>query len=75
MFLVPEMDWLIPIIDQWLDELRPSFGASDQPAIWVTERGGRISLRGINEAFVNARLAAALPPELDLHCLRHSYHI
>ncbi len=72
-FLVPEMDWLIPIIDQWLDELRPSFGAGDHPAMWVTERGGRISLRGINEAFVNARLAAALPPELDLHCLRHSY--
>lgn len=72
-FLVPEMDWLIPIIDQWLDELRPSFGAGDHPAMWVTERGGWISLRGINEAFVNARLAAALPPELDLHCLQHSY--
>ncbi len=41
--------------------------------MWVTERGGWISLRGINEAFVNARLAAALPPELDLHCLQHSY--
>lgn len=39
----------------------------------MTERCGRISLRGVNEAFVNARTAAALPPELDLHCLRHSY--
>jgi site-specific recombinase XerD len=72
-FLVPEMDWLVPIVDQWLDELRPAFGAGDHPALWVTERGGRISLRGINEAFVNARVAAGLAPELDLHCLRHSY--
>ena len=72
-FLVPEMDWLVPIVDQWLDELRLSFGASEHPAMWLTERCGRISLRGVNEAFVNARTAAALPPELDLHCLRHSY--
>lgn len=72
-YLVPEMDWLLPIVEQWLDELRPAFGAADHPAFWVTERAGRISMRGINEAFVNARVAADLPAELDLHCLRHSY--
>ena len=27
----------------------------------------------MNEAFVDARNAAGLPPELDLHSLRHSY--
>jgi site-specific recombinase XerD len=72
-YLVPEMDWLIPVVEQWLDELRPSFGAEHHPAIWVTERASRLAMRGINEAFVNARLAADLPSELDLHCLRHSY--
>lgn len=41
--------------------------------MWVTERMGRLSTRSINEAFVNARAAADLPAELDLHCLRHSY--
>ena len=33
-FLVPEMDWLVPIVDQWLDDLRPAFGAGDHPAMW-----------------------------------------
>ena len=43
------------------------------PALWVTERRGRLSRRAINEAFEEARNAAGLDPVLDLHCLRHSY--
>ncbi|WP_328527036.1 tyrosine-type recombinase/integrase [Kribbella sp. NBC_00359] len=43
------------------------------PALWVTERRGRISLRRLDEAFEAARAAAGLPVELDLHCLRDSY--
>src|SRR6185437_5387072 len=43
------------------------------PALWVTERCGRLAPRGINEAFEHARDAAKLDPVLDLHCLRHSY--
>lgn len=39
----------------------------------VTERSSRMTLRGINIAFEQARAAAGLPAELDLHCLRHSY--
>ena len=72
-YLVPEMDWVVPIMEQWLDELRPAFGATTDSALWLTERMGRLSLRSVNEAFVNARTAAALSAELDLHCLRHSY--
>jgi site-specific recombinase XerD len=71
--LVPEMDWIVPIMEQWLDELRPAFGATTHLALWLTERMGRLSLRSVNEAFVNARTAAGLSPELELHCLRHSY--
>jgi site-specific recombinase XerD len=72
-YLVPEMDWLVQIVEQWLDELRPAFGAATHQALWLTERMGRLSLRSINEAFANARTTAGLPAELDLHCLRHSY--
>lgn len=71
--LVPEMDWLIPVLGQWLDELRPALGAQHHPAMWLSERLGRLSLRSINRAFATARAAAGLPGELDLHCLRHSY--
>lgn len=72
-FLVPEMDWLVPIMNDWIDQIRPSLGDPTWPGLWTTERGGRLALRGINEAFVAARDAAGLPPELSLHCLRHSY--
>jgi site-specific recombinase XerD len=70
---VPEMDWIVPVLGQWLDELRPQFGVGEHPALWVTERCGRLGRRGINEAFEQARRDAGLPDELDLHSLRHSY--
>jgi site-specific recombinase XerD len=71
--LVPEMDWVVPVITQWIDEVRPLFSPGAHPALWLTERRGRLSKRGINEAFEQARETAGLDPVLDLHCLRHSY--
>ena len=70
---VPEMDWIVPALRQWVEELRPQFSPGPLPALWVTERCGRLSRRGLNEAFVQARNDAGLPTELDLHSLRHSY--
>lgn len=70
---VPEMDWIVPVLEQWCSEVRPRFGATSHPAVWVTERADRMSLRRINETFTAARDAAGLDPVLDLHCLRHSY--
>ncbi|OBB15369.1 integrase [Mycobacterium vulneris] len=71
--LVPEMDWIVDTLAQWVDEIRPRFGLPERyPALWVTERGGRLSPRSINEAFVAARNDAGLDPVLTPHCLRHS---
>jgi site-specific recombinase XerD len=70
---VPEMDWVVPALQQWVEEIRPLFTPGAHPALWVTERRGRLSRRAINEAFEEARDAAGLDPVLDLHCLRHSY--
>lgn len=70
---VPEMDWSADVLQHWITEVRPLFSPGALAAIWVTERASRISLRGINVAFEQARDAAGLPPELDLHSLRHSY--
>ncbi|MFE9651151.1 tyrosine-type recombinase/integrase [Streptomyces sp. NPDC006365] len=47
--------------------------AGRHPALWVTERVGRLSPRSINEACVAARRDADLDEDLDLHCLRHSW--
>lgn len=70
---VPEMDWAVPVLQQWVEEMRPLFSPGNLAALWVTERCGRLSRRAINEAFVEARDAAGLEPVLDLHCLQHSY--
>jgi site-specific recombinase XerD len=70
---VPEMDWITDVLEYWITEVRQLFSPGSLAAIWVTERASRISLRGINEAFEQARDAAGLPSELDLHSLRHSY--
>jgi integrase/recombinase XerD len=70
--LVPEMDWVVPVLEQWVEDVRPLLRPGSHPAVWVTERRGRLSLRGIDEAFQAARDAAGLPGELDLHGLRHS---
>jgi site-specific recombinase XerD len=70
---VPEMDWIVPVLQQWVDELRPRFSPGSLPSLWVTERCSRLGRRGIDEAFTTARTAAGLDPALDLHALRHSY--
>ena len=71
-FTVPEMDWIVGVLDHYLTDVRPRFETGSHPALWVSERCGRLSRRSANEAFENAREAAGLPPELDLHSLRHS---
>jgi site-specific recombinase XerD len=70
---VPDFDWVVDVLDQYIEQVRPLFSPGQHPALWVTERRGRISLRRLDEAFELARAAAGLPEELDLHCLRHSY--
>jgi site-specific recombinase XerD len=73
MLLTPEMDWIVSVLQHWVDELRPRFDPGALPAMWVTERRSRLSMRGLNAAFAAARDLAGLDPVLDLHSLRHSY--
>jgi integrase len=72
--LVPEMDWVLDTLRDWIGQMRPRFTPGSHPALWVTERVGRLSPRSINEAFVAAREHAGLDPSLDLHCLRQDLH-
>jgi site-specific recombinase XerD len=70
---VPEMDWIVALLEHYLSEVRPLLSPGDHPAFWMTERRSRMSLRSLNEAFESARDAAGIDPDLDLHSLRHSY--
>lgn len=70
---VPETDWIVEVLEHWVDEVRPQFGPGGHPAMWMTERRGRIAVRTLDEVFAEIRSAARLPTEVDLHFLRHSY--
>jgi integrase/recombinase XerC len=67
------MAWAAEAVDQYVAQVRPLYGGENQAALWLTERGGRISPRRVDERFAALREAAGLPVELSVHCLRHSY--
>ncbi|AMM31492.1 integrase [Sinomonas atrocyanea] len=71
--LVPEFDWWIPGMRQWVEEARPRFAGRDLPSIWVTERRTRVSPGYLDRRFADLREAAGLDEKLTLHSLRHSY--
>jgi integrase/recombinase XerC len=67
------MAWAVEAVDDYLTNVRPRFGFPDHPALWVTERGGRVQPAEINARFERYRKALGLPVELSPHCLRHAY--
>ena len=67
------MPWTAEALAQYIDQVRPCYEAGGHPALWLTERAGRISVRQIDDRFAQWRAAAGLPAELSVHCLRHSY--
>ena len=67
------MPWTAEALAQYLQDVRPRCEAPSHPALWLTERGERISPRSVDERFAAWRKTAGLPRELSVHCLRHSY--
>ncbi|WP_258938538.1 tyrosine-type recombinase/integrase [Actinomadura luteofluorescens] len=67
------MPWAVESVTDYLVNIRPRFGFPGQPALWLTERGGRLKPREINSRFEEYRDDLGLPEELVPHCLRHSY--
>jgi len=68
------MPWAVEVIEQYVNEVRPFHSTAERTsALWLTERGERISPRRIDERFSDWRKRAELSGELSVHCLRHSY--
>jgi integrase/recombinase XerC len=67
------MPWAAEAVAEYLAQVRPLYGLPGHPALWLTERGERISVRQVDERFATYRDAAGLPGFLTPHCLRHSY--
>jgi site-specific recombinase XerD len=67
------MGWAVDSVADYVENVRPRFGFPEHPALWVTERGGRIKPSEINARFVAYREALKLPQALVPHSLRHAY--
>ncbi len=67
------MGWAVEAVADYVEHIRPRFGCPEHPALWVTERGGRIKPAEINARFVAYRDALGLPRVLTPHSLRHSW--
>jgi integrase/recombinase XerC len=67
------MDWAVEAVGDYVENVRPRFGLDTHPALWVTERGGRIKPAEINARFVAYRDALGLSKMLVPHSIRHSY--
>jgi site-specific recombinase XerD len=69
------MGWAVEAVADYVENARPLFSAGDHPAMFVTERGGRLKPAEINARFVGYRDALGLPAALVPHSFRHSYVI
>jgi site-specific recombinase XerD len=67
------MPWAVDAVEDYMTNIRPRYGFPDHAALWLTERGGRLRPRQIEERFAEYRDALGMPKELVPHCLRHSH--
>lgn len=57
----------------WLDE-RPGWpGAEDSPALFLNQRGGRLSARGAHDVITGIAARAGLDDDTTARVLRHSF--
>lgn len=66
--------WSVAVLVEWLSDFRGLFDtAVRSSALSPSERGGRVDAHSMGTRFAAYREAVGLPPEIGLHCLRHSY--
>ncbi|MGK5551980.1 tyrosine-type recombinase/integrase [Actinomadura kijaniata] len=66
-------DWIVEVLVEWTELIRPAFSRSNSPALWPSERCDRIGLSAIDHRFAAYRDALGLSEGLDFHSLRRSY--
>jgi integrase/recombinase XerC len=70
--IVPVGRQAITALEAWLS-LRGEIAAADEPALFVSRRGSRLSLRMIQRRLARRALLAGLPRHVHPHMLRHSF--
>jgi integrase len=66
-------DWSVEVIEQYVQEVRPLYEMEGRSALWLTERGPRITSEQISKRFAEYRDELGMAVELTPHSLRHSY--
>lgn len=66
-------DWSAEILQQWNEEVRPSFPTAGSGALWPSERSARVGFSQMNARFTTYRDALGLDDGLDFHSFRRSY--
>lgn len=68
------MPWAVEAVEDYVINARPRYAAApEQSALWLTERGGHLQAREIEDRFAAYRDALGLDKALVPHCLRHSH--
>ncbi|MET9248026.1 tyrosine-type recombinase/integrase [Nonomuraea sp. NPDC003709] len=67
------LDWIVEILSQWVEEVRPAFANAHGLALWPSERSLRIGFSQMNTRFATYRDALGLDQGLDFHSFRRSY--
>lgn len=70
---VPEMDWAVDCLRQWVEEIRPHVAEEHNAAMWPTERSPRIGLKTVTNKFNDIRKQLNLEDGIDFHSLRRSH--
>ncbi len=73
--LVPVGSYAIRALDAYLIRVRPGLAAKGKgtPAIFLNQRGGRLSRQSAWQIIADAAQVAELPVEVSPHSLRHSF--
>ncbi|WP_240776882.1 tyrosine-type recombinase/integrase [Nonomuraea basaltis] len=67
------MPWAVEAVQAYLADVRPRYRAGHRPALWLTERGGRLRAREIEQRFATYRDALGLDGALTPLCMRNAY--
>jgi integrase/recombinase XerC len=70
---VPCHDWAVDCLGQWIEQVRPRLASEDNPALWPSERGQRVTAGAITKQFTELRRGIGLAEGIDFHSLRRSY--
>lgn len=66
--------WSVEVLTEWVRTYRRLLPtAARSSAMWPSERAARVDQSTMGARFAEYRNAVGLPPEIGLHCLRHSY--